>query len=116
VLFYLLAREVLRLRKRIDRAAAWDVPVDLFFYRDPEELKEVEEREKATGGAAAAADGGAGFDATGAPATGFEGTTAFEGGAVTGFEGGAATFAAEAPTGEWADSVPATGGGWTTSA
>jgi len=44
LLYWLLAREVLRMRGTIDRQAAWDVPVDLFFYRDPEELeKTVEE-------------------------------------------------------------------------
>ena len=43
LLYWLLAREVLRMRGTIDREAAWDVPVDLFFYRDPEELEKQEE-------------------------------------------------------------------------
>ena len=34
LLFWLLAREVLRLRGAIDRSAPWEVPVDLFFYRE----------------------------------------------------------------------------------
>jgi len=42
LLYWMLAREVLRLRGTIERGA-WDVPVDLFFYRDPEELKKEEE-------------------------------------------------------------------------
>ena len=42
LLYWLLAREVLRMRGTISRAA-WDVPVDLFFYREPEELEKNEE-------------------------------------------------------------------------
>jgi len=38
LLYWLLAREVLRMRGTIDRDS-WDIPVDLFFYRDPEELE-----------------------------------------------------------------------------
>jgi len=42
LLYWLLAREVLRIRGTIDRES-WDIPVDLFFYRDPEELEKNEE-------------------------------------------------------------------------
>lgn len=42
LLYWLLAREVLRLRAAITRDS-WDIPVDLFFYRDPEELEKNEE-------------------------------------------------------------------------
>jgi len=42
LLYWLLSREVLRMRGTIDRES-WDIPVDLFFYRDPEELEKNED-------------------------------------------------------------------------
>jgi len=47
LLYWMLAREVLRLRATISRQS-WDVVVDLFFYRDPEEAeKQLEEAQAA---------------------------------------------------------------------
>lgn len=50
--WWFLAREVLRLRGTISREVPWEVMVDLYFYRDPEE---VEKEEQAAAERAAAA-------------------------------------------------------------
>ncbi|XP_021744265.1 40S ribosomal protein Sa-2-like [Chenopodium quinoa] len=44
-LYWLLARMVLQMRGTIGVGQKWDVMVDLFFYREPEERKETEEQE-----------------------------------------------------------------------
>lgn len=44
-LFWLLARMVLQMRGAIPQGHKWDVMVDLFFYREPEEAKQLEEEE-----------------------------------------------------------------------
>jgi small subunit ribosomal protein SAe len=68
LIWYLLCREVLRLRGSIPRGpmgpSGWDVLPDLFFYRDPEEI----EREAAEKAAAAAAAEGGDADAAAAEA------------------------------------------------
>eukprot|EP01063_Lacrimia_lanifica_P013549 TRINITY_DN201_c0_g1_i2.p2 TRINITY_DN201_c0_g1~~TRINITY_DN201_c0_g1_i2.p2 ORF type:complete len:253 (+),score=128.13 TRINITY_DN201_c0_g1_i2:58-816(+) len=46
MMYWLLSREVLRMRNSIPRALPWEVAVDLFFYRDPEEVMKKEEEEK----------------------------------------------------------------------
>lgn len=43
MMYWLLAREVLRMRGTVSRTVPWDVKVDLFFYRDPEEAAKREE-------------------------------------------------------------------------
>jgi len=42
LMWWLLAREVLRLRGSIDRKTEWDVMVDMFIYRNPEEQEKDE--------------------------------------------------------------------------
>jgi small subunit ribosomal protein SAe len=40
LMYWLLAREVLRLRASISRATPWEIMVDLFMYRDPDEAEQ----------------------------------------------------------------------------
>jgi small subunit ribosomal protein SAe len=79
LLYWLLAREVLYLRKTLNRAQPWSVMVDLFFYRDPD-AKEAEE--------AAAEESARNYDhphvalePQGAPDWAAEGETTWAGGA-----------------------------------
>ena len=60
LLYWLLAREMLRMRGTVARHAPWDVPVDLFFYRDPEELED-----KPAEPEAAVVEAAPGYDASG---------------------------------------------------
>merc|ERR1711865_904147 len=46
LVYWLLAREVLRLRGTISRETDWDVPVDLFFHRDQSELDKADEEQR----------------------------------------------------------------------
>jgi len=56
LMYWMLAREVLRLRGAVSRNTDWDVPVDLFFHRDVEELKKADdEQQKSAEDAATAA-------------------------------------------------------------
>ena len=50
LLYWLLAREVQYLRGTLPRTQAWDVMVDSFFWRDPEELMQQEEMDQGFGG------------------------------------------------------------------
>ena len=52
LLYWLLTREVLRLRG-MSRAQPWDVKVDLFFYREPEEVEKAQLEAEGEGAQAA---------------------------------------------------------------
>lgn len=111
LIWYLLCREVLRLRGTIPRSEAWSVLPDLFFYRDPEEI----EREAAEKAAAAAAP--AEGEAAAAAATPSGDWEAAPGGEGAGFaaEPTAQTldWSADAGTGDWAAEAPtAPAGSW----
>jgi len=43
LMFWMLAREVLRMRGSISRQIPWDIMPDLYFYRDPEEAEKEEQ-------------------------------------------------------------------------
>ncbi|KAF2704685.1 ribosomal protein S2 [Pleomassaria siparia CBS 279.74] len=109
LIWWMLAREVLRLRGTIaNRETEWDVMTDLYFYRDPEaeENKEAAEEAKVPGAEEAVAPAESGFqtewEVTGASVGAFtSGNTAAAAGGSWDAEGGADWAAAStAPAGE----------------
>jgi len=56
LLWYLLSREVLYLRGQIPRGAPWDIMVDLFFYREPEEVEKADDASALPAASSAVAD------------------------------------------------------------
>lgn len=48
LMWWMLAREVLRMRGTISREHPWEVMPDLYFYRDPEEVRHAVHPEKCT--------------------------------------------------------------------
>lgn len=110
LIWWLLAREVLRLRGTIPRTAdGWNVMVDMFFYRDPEEVEKQQQEEAQAKLAAAAGDaeGAPGvpeWDVSSGPQAGSINP------ALVSQDGAALDWSAEPATGntDWsADAVPA---------
>ena len=98
LIWWMLAREVLRLRGTLaNREVDWDVVVDLYFYRDPE-AEEQKEEEKVPGTEEAA---------PAATTSGFgEGDWAAQAGAAPGIEGAAA------PDANWGEGGAGGGADW----
>jgi len=46
LMYWFLAREVRRMRAQLTRSETWDVMVDLFIYRDPEEANKTDEKDE----------------------------------------------------------------------
>ncbi|CAK4778098.1 unnamed protein product, partial [Aphanomyces euteiches] len=111
LLYWLLAREVLRLRGTISRALPWDVAVDLFFYRDPEELAKAEEAQSGAVDEVARAgwsNEAAAAETAAEPATLYAEPASAEWGAAGG------EWGAEAAAGGWdaTAAAPAAGSSW----
>ncbi|CEP15324.1 hypothetical protein [Parasitella parasitica] len=95
LIYWLLARAVLRLRGTLDYSTPWDVMVDMFFYRDPEEIEKENEDN------AAIDEANMEWGAT----TEAEVDWTIEGSAADGVAGAAlqGEWSAEAASGDWAE-------------
>jgi small subunit ribosomal protein SAe len=83
LLWWMLAREVLRFRGTVSREKPWEIMADLYFYRDPEEAEKEEQAALAApawseGGAPAAPAAEEWTSTTAAPAAGFAAPAAAE--------------------------------------
>ncbi|KAL8427721.1 hypothetical protein ACSSS7_007563 [Eimeria intestinalis] len=103
LMYWLLAREVLYLRGELPRSHPWDVMVDMFFWRDPEELEKKEKLEDKDAAPHDNAQWGAGAADWGAKVTDWN--AAAPGGDWT-------DPAAAAAQGDWGATVAAAGTKW----
>jgi len=101
LLYWLLAREVQYLRGTIPRNQAWDVMVDSFFWRDPEELMQQEEMDQGFAG-----DWGAKTETWDGAAGGGNWDD------MTNAAGGDASWDAPAGGDDWSAPAQAQGQGW----
>lgn len=100
LMYWLLAREVLRMRGTVPRDAPWDVPVDLFFYRDIEELEKQEE--------ARAFEEQANAPST----TAYKETSVVQSGATFKDESAAFGASPDQPAADWNATAPGAADGW----
>lgn len=124
LIWWLLAREVLRLRGTIPRTTdGWNVMVDMFFYRDPEEVEKQQQEEAQAKLALAQGDveaqpGVSEWEVPSAPQAGGinPALVAGEGGldwSADPAQSGPTDWAAEPAVGGWAAEAPTTTGtGW----
>jgi len=110
LMWWLLAREVRYLRGQLSRTQPWDVMVDLFFYRDPEEAEKAEEKAAAGRGGFEAAHEGSEW---GAPEA--TGEAAAPGGASSWGGAGESWGAAAGQQPEWGAATDARPAGFDTS-
>nr|O80377.1 RecName: Full=Small ribosomal subunit protein uS2; AltName: Full=40S ribosomal protein SA; AltName: Full=p40 [Daucus carota]BAA32821.1 P40-like protein [Daucus carota] len=101
-LFWLLARMVLQMRGVISQGHKWEVMVDLFFYREPEETKDQEEEDLPVGDYVA--------DYAAAPIGGADQWNAIPDAQWGGDVVQPANSAV--PAGTWTDAGPIAGDGW----
>lgn len=101
LMYWLLAREIRRMRGHLPRVSPWEVSVDLFFYRDPEEIEkqqqEQAERQQQDAGGLIAYDAAGGDTAAAGQAPADDWQAPAVPNAAAGQEWGAPT--AVAPTG-----------------
>lgn len=123
LIWWMLAREVLRLRGSIaTRETEWDVMVDLYFYRDPEaeETKEIADEAKVPGADEAAVEqgfaGNADWEVAGAGAGAFAAASATAGAASANWDAAGATgedwAAAPGASTEWGAATTTTEQQW----
>ena len=100
LMYWLLAREVLRMRGTVMRDAPWEVPIDLFFYRDMEELEKQEE--------ARAFEEQANAPST----TAYKETSVVQSGATFKDESAAFGASPDQPAADWNATAPGAADGW----
>ncbi|KIL65855.1 hypothetical protein M378DRAFT_439571 [Amanita muscaria Koide BX008] len=119
LIWWLLAREVLRLRGTIPRTPdGWNVMVDMFFYRDPEEVEKQQQDEAAAKAAVQPSEAEAQpteWDVGGGQAGSINPALAQEGGALdwaADAPSGPTDWAAEPAPSGWGANAPAAADGW----